>query len=110
MDVEEAKEGEAKEGGEAPKVAKKKKAPEPTSFALSNPSRVTPEQEKFVSFNESRYTPVNPRSKATGIVILVDHTPEVPEEVVKVELPGLDSDKDEAKPPEPFEWSPDMQR
>jgi len=27
----------------------------------------------------------------------------------QVELPGSDTDKDEAKPPEPFEWSPDMQ-
>ena len=133
----ETKEDE-KEGAEGEaKAAKKKKAPEPTSFALANPSRVTPEQEQHVSFNlEQRYVPVNPRSKPAGIVVLIDRTPDEPEEVVQVtscapspllcfrspgaitvamcrlvqvELPASDAEKDEASPPGPFEWSPDMQ-
>ena len=97
--------------GEDAKVSpKKKKIVEPTSFSLANPSRVTPEQEQHVSFNlEQRYVPVNPRSKPAGIVVLVDRTPDEPQEVVQVKLPGSDSEKDEAAPPEPFEWSPDMQ-
>jgi hypothetical protein len=63
----------------------KKKGPEPRTFLLSNPSRVTPEQEQFVAFDiDQRYVPVNPRSKPAGIVVLVDHTPDEPEEVAKV--------------------------
>jgi 26S proteasome regulatory subunit N2 len=90
------------------KVTKKKKVAEPSQFSLSNPSRVTPEQEQYVSFDmQQRYVPINPRSKPAGIVILVDRTPEEAEEVVQVDLPSLDSEKDEASPPEPFEWSPD---
>ena len=72
-----------------------KKGPEPSrikklrlnlrSFELQNPSRITPEQENFVSFNlEQRYVPVNPRSKPAGIVVLVDRTPDEPEDVVQV--------------------------
>jgi len=88
MDTEpEAKESAATENGdEEAKVApKKKKGPEPTSFRLSNPSRVTPEQEKFVSFVlDQRYAPVNSRGKPAGIVILADRTPDEPQEVVQV--------------------------
>lgn len=89
MDVEpETKEGavEKSDGdGEAKAVPKKKKGPEPTSFRLANPSRVTPEQEKFVSFDlTQRYVPVNPHGKPAGIVMLVDRTPNEPEEVVQV--------------------------
>jgi 26S proteasome regulatory subunit N2 len=73
------------EGASEEKGAKKKRVPEPTSFALPNPSRVTPEQERFVSFDPAqRYAPVNPRSKPAGIVILVDRTPEEPEDVAQV--------------------------
>ena len=62
-----------------------KKGPEPLSFELQNPSRITPEQENFVSFNlEQRYVPVNPRSKPAGIVVLVDRTRDEPEDVVQV--------------------------
>jgi 26S proteasome regulatory subunit N2 len=71
--------------GEAKVAPKKKKGPEPTSFRLSNPSRVTPEQEKFVSFDlDQRYAPVNSRGKPAGIVILADRTPDEPQEVVQV--------------------------
>jgi 26S proteasome regulatory subunit N2 len=87
MDVEpETKEGAVENGdGEAKAAPKKKKGPEPTSFRLANPSRVTPEQEKFVSFDlHQRYVPVNPDAKPAGIVMLVDRTPDEPEEVVQV--------------------------
>eukprot|EP01083_Nonionella_stella_P128431 389209_1 len=82
------------------KAPKKKKVAEPNQFLLNNPSRVTPEQEQYVSFDmQQRYVPINPRSKPAGIVILVDRTPEEPEDVVQVDLLSLDSDKDEASPP-----------
>lgn len=129
-------EGKEAEGKESEvKTTKKKRVPEPTSFTLLNPSRATPEQEQYLSFNlDQRYAPVNPRSKPCGIIVLVDRTPDEDQDVVqvrpreasqlsntrmphlsffswsqKVELPGSDSEKDEAKPPDPFEWSPDMQ-
>lgn len=74
---------ETEDAGET--VESKKKGPEPTSFELSNPSRVTPEQELFVSFNlEQRYVPINPRSKPAGIVILIDRNPDEPDDVVQV--------------------------
>mmetsp|Transcript_12057 Transcript_12057/g.28050 ORF Transcript_12057/g.28050 Transcript_12057/m.28050 type:complete len:305 (+) Transcript_12057:194-1108(+) len=114
-DVMDADEGEEKkiEGGEEKKEEepeKKKKGPEPLSFKLSNPSRVTPEQVQYVSFDmNQRYTPINPRSKPAGIVILMDKTPDEPEDVTAVEVPTNDGNEDEADAPEPFEWSPAMQ-
>lgn len=69
------------------KTVKKKKVAEPNQFLLANPSRVTPEQEQFVSFDmQQRYVPINPRSKPAGIVILMDRTPDEPEEVLQVIL------------------------
>lgn len=67
----------------------KKKLPEPSSFELKNPSRITPEQEQCVSFNlEQRYVPINPRSKPAGIIVLADRTPDEPEVVLQV-LPSV---------------------
>merc|ERR1711941_183796 len=113
------KEGEQTEKGDDSKTtnensdkkeeetSNKPKTPEPLSFTLANPSRVTPEQERFVSFDmQQRYVPVNPWTKPVGIVMLVDQQPDSPEEVSKVKFPTVDGD-DEAEPPEPFEWSPD---
>ena len=103
----ESKEGEEKgdgDGEEEKSESKKRKGPEPSSFSLSNSSRVTPEQEQFVSFNmDQRYIPINPRSKPAGIVVLIDRTPDEEEDVLEVEVPTNDGDDDEADPPEPFE-------
>lgn len=51
--VEEKKgtEGDEKEAGEKPEAPKPKKEPEPTSFKIKNPARVTPSQEPFVHFD-----------------------------------------------------------
>lgn len=69
----------------APAPAKKEK--EPTSFVLSNPCRIIPVQTKFVSVvsaEEQRYAPVGQRTRCpSGIVMLVDLDPSVPEEVHK---------------------------
>jgi len=107
VEGEDAGAGEAGEAADAEAKAAKKKEPEPSSFRLANPSRVTPEQVKFVSWDlQQRYVPVNPRSKPSGLVMLVDREPEEPEEVSQVKVPSGDEDENEAEPPEPFEWSP----
>lgn len=44
--------------------------------------------------------------KPLGIIMLLDCTPEEPEDVALVEAPSTDPDGEEAAPPEPFEWTP----
>lgn len=53
-----------------------------------------------------RYVPVRKSGKPLGIVMLVDRTPEEPEDVAMVEAPSADADEEEADPPAPFEWTP----
>merc|ERR1712232_1444858 len=56
---------------------KKKREPEPTSYTISNPSRITTLQSEYCSFStDQRYTPICPNSKPIGVVILTDRTPE----------------------------------
>merc|ERR1712048_1086029 len=77
------------------------KAPEPTSFKISNPGRVTLQQQQFVTFGEQRYRPVLPIKR--GIVMLIDSAPERPEELVEPEVPSEDGDNSkEPAPPKPF--------
>lgn len=110
---EEDKAGEHKEekedgGGATTTTAETKKPaePEPTSFTLGNPARVTPAQEALVSFQaDQRYVPVRRQVKPTGIIMLLDTRPGEPEDVAAVESPPLEGDEDEAEPPEPFEWT-----
>ncbi|CAB1113322.1 unnamed protein product [Ectocarpus sp. CCAP 1310/34] len=112
--VEEQKgtDGDEKEVGEKPEAPKPKKEPEPTSFKIKNPARVTPSQEPFVHFDmEQRccsdaYVPVRKTGKPLGIIMLLDRTPDEPEDVALVEAPSTDPDGEEADPPEPFEWTP----
>ncbi|CAM9543493.1 unnamed protein product [Ectocarpus sp. 6 AP-2014] len=100
-------EGDEKEAGEKPDAPKLKKEPEPTSFKIKNPARVTPSQEPFVHFDmEQRYVPVRKTGKPLGIIMLLDRTPDEPEDVALVEAPSTDPDGEEADPPEPFEWTP----
>lgn len=44
--------------------------------------------------------------KPLGIIMLLDRTPDEPEDVALVEAPSTDPDGEEADPPEPFEWTP----
>merc|ERR1712125_220787 len=88
---------------------KKKREPEPTSYTISNPSRITTLQSEYCSFNtDQRYTPICPNSKPIGVVILTDRTPE--EEETEGDLGDAikapSSDEDEGDMPEPFEWAP----
>lgn len=88
---------------------KKKREPEPTSYTVSNPSRITALQSEYCSFSAGqRYTPICPEAKPIGVVILTDSTPE--EEETEGDLGDAikapSSDEDEGDMPEPFEWAP----
>lgn len=85
---------------------KKKREPEPGSFRVKNPCRVTKSQSEFCEFDfNQRYRPVRPTGKKIGVVVLIDSTPGEEEDVAAVKSPSLDYE-DEADPPEPFEWAP----
>jgi hypothetical protein len=65
-----------------------KPEPEPTSFKISNPSRLLPTQVKYLSLDPAaRYVPVCRRNGRAvlpvGIVVLADANPEAPEDVSK---------------------------
>ncbi|GMI08303.1 hypothetical protein TrVE_jg10477 [Triparma verrucosa] len=99
---EEEKEGE--EDSEAAKK-KKKKGPEPKSFELNNPSRMTKSQVRVCEPKPGRYHPVLAGAKS-GIILLTDTTPtEEDDEVEKVTVPSVE--EEEAKMPEPFVWRPE---
>ena len=63
---------------------KPKKAKEPSSYILSNPSRLIPTQIRFISLqNNQRYAPIRTRTTPSGIIILMDFDPNAPEIVAK---------------------------
>ncbi|KAL3916983.1 MAG: hypothetical protein SGILL_004925, partial [Bacillariaceae sp.] len=122
MDVDgekpETKEEEkAKEGGEgeamdvekpeeAEKKPKKKREPEPTTFRISNPSRITTAQSAVCEFDlEQRYRPIRTDEKPFGVIILTDSTPGEEEDLGAIKAPSLEPEG-ECAPPEPFEWTP----
>jgi 26S proteasome regulatory subunit N2 len=83
---------------------KKKREPEPTSFSVSNPARITMAQANVCAFDLSqRYRPIRPEEKPYGVIMLTDSTPDEEEDVSAVKSPAQE---DEADPPEPFEWTP----
>eukprot|EP00808_Paulinella_micropora_P016424 g17140.t1 len=102
--AEEKSEGDKdKKEGEAEKAA-----PEPLFEVLRNPARVTTAQRSNVKFDpkNQRYTPV--KQSLSGIVMLRDKTPGLPEKIVvtkapTVGVPGIS--EDEPDPPEPFEFT-----
>lgn len=99
---------ESKKKEEEKKEAeKKKKVEEPSSFSVSNPSRVTPQQHGFISEVNGRYHPVTQQARGTGIVLLVDTKPDEEESIYqpkapKIGVPGVSAD--EPEPPEPFQF------
>jgi 26S proteasome regulatory subunit N2 len=104
------KEGKSKDGEDGDEdEGEKKEGPEPESFTLSNPTRVTRNQEPLISFDsDNRYQPVTRNAKPVGIVILTDRTPDEEEDVATVDAPPIGGDaEEEADPPEPFEWEPE---
>jgi 26S proteasome regulatory subunit N2 len=112
---EEKKEGEEKDekmdtdkegAAEEPKKVKKKREPEPTSFRVGNPARITTAQSAVCEFDLSqRYRPIRPEEKPFGVVILTDSTPGEAEDLGAVKAPSLEPEG-ECAPPEPFEWAP----
>merc|ERR1712154_568373 len=88
------------------KKAKKKREPEPTSFRLSNPCRITKAQAEFCQFDlKQRYRPIILNEKPFGVIMLTDETPDEEEDLGTVKAPSVESE-DEADAPEPFEWTP----
>lgn len=118
MDVENAEEktddkkAEEKADGEEEKQEKKpkkKREPEPTSFRISNPSRVTTAQSQECEFDlTQRYRPIRVEEKPVGVIILIDSTPGEAEDLGAVKAPSLEPEG-ECAPPEPFEWTPPEQ-
>ena len=123
-------------------LAKTKKEKEPSSFTVTNPSRVVPAQIRFLSLQRTtttgastggqnyedlggsggtggadvgimdtprnqRYIPVDitRRSAPSGIIMLIDEDPTLPEVVEKIER-ILIGQVEEAVAPEPFIWDP----
>mmetsp|Transcript_9882 Transcript_9882/g.17772 ORF Transcript_9882/g.17772 Transcript_9882/m.17772 type:complete len:973 (-) Transcript_9882:69-2987(-) len=83
---------------------KKKRGPEPTSFRISNPARITTTQADVCGFDlNQRYRPIRPEEKPYGVIMLTDSTPGEEEELGAVKTPAQE---DEADPPEAFEWTP----
>nr|XP_019007714.1 26S proteasome regulatory subunit N2 [Kwoniella pini CBS 10737]OCF46495.1 26S proteasome regulatory subunit N2 [Kwoniella pini CBS 10737] len=85
--------------------AQKKKPSEPSSYTLSNLSRVTPNQLQYISFpSEGRYAPIRPSFEkpdginASGsIVVVKDNTPEKDGEYVELDKslwPGQSPEQD----------------
>ena len=109
MDVDGAKpeEGDAaaasSAGGGAKK--KKKKEPEPTSFRVGNPARVTSSQSSHCRYDlGQRYRPVRPDGPPSGVIMLTDSEPgEDDAELGAVRTPAQE---EEADPPLAFEWAP----
>ena len=99
MDVE-------KEGGAEDKKPKKKREPEPTSFRVPNPARITKAQSEVCEFDlNQRYRPIRPEEKPFGVIVLTDSTPEEEEDLGAVMSPSLEPER-ELPPPEPFDWKP----
>lgn len=102
------KEEEAKDEEEevVEEKKKKKREPEPKSFRLSNPCRITKAQAKFCAFDlEQRYRPVRPNETPFGVILVTDSTPGEKEDLGAVRAPSLEPEG-ELPPPEPFEWKP----
>merc|ERR1711976_187696 len=96
--------------GEVEKKVKKNKEPEPTSYTLSNPCRITKAQADYCAFDRSqRYQPVrnhqNQGEKPCGVILVTDSTPGEEEDLGTIKPPSIESE-DEADAPEPFYWSP----
>ena len=112
-DEKEKKEGDAdamdvdgKEDTEGEKPKKKKREPEPTTFRIGNPARITVKQAEVCEFDLSqRYRPVRVEEKPFGVLILTDSTPGEEEDLGAVKAPSLEPEGETA-PPEPFEWVP----
>lgn len=115
MDVDESEKKDEKEDKEEEEEKKeedekkkRKREPEPTSFKVSNPSRITHAQAEHCVFtDDQRYRPILSTTKPMGVIILTDTTPNsVEEEDFGAVLAPSMEPEGELPPPEPFEWTP----
>ncbi|KAJ2551982.1 proteasome regulatory particle base subunit [Coemansia sp. RSA 1933] len=98
-------------GSDSKTQKKSRKPASESSFTITNLSRVLPYQEKYVKWSAgSRYVPVK-QGRASGVLLVRDTTPNVPEDLIPSKLPISPGDDDEAaadaeevQPPEPFEY------
>lgn len=91
---------------EEEKKPKKKREPEPTTFRVGNPARITAAQSLVCEFDlGQRYRPIRPEEKPFGVIILTDSTPGEAEDLGAVKAPSLEPEG-ECAPPELFEWTP----
>ncbi|KAL3922972.1 MAG: hypothetical protein SGILL_001920 [Bacillariaceae sp.] len=103
---EKPKEGAEGEVMDVEKKPKKKREPEPTTFRISNPARITTAQSGVCEFDlEQRYRPIRTDEKPFGVIILTDSTPGEDEDLGAIKAPSLEPEG-ECAPPEPFEWAP----
>jgi 26S proteasome regulatory subunit N2 len=94
------------DGEQAGPKPKKKREPEPVSFRLKNPARITTAQSEVCEFDlNQRYRPIWSEEKPFGVIILTDSTPEEEEDLGAVKPPSLEPEG-ELAPPDPFEWTP----
>jgi len=101
-DVKAEEEGDEIEAGKV----KVKREPEPATFRLLNPCRITKAQAKVCAFDTNqRYRPIHHEEKPCGVIMVTDSTPGEDEDLGTVKAPSIESE-DEADPPEPFEWTP----
>ena len=83
---------------------RKKREPEPLSFFIANPARVTKAQSQYCSFDpKQRYRPVRSDESPSGVIMLYDCSPDEEEYIGTVKSPSLEP-LGELAPPEPFEW------
>jgi 26S proteasome regulatory subunit N2 len=106
MDVD-ACDDKPEEEEEADKKLKKKREPEPTTFRVSNPARITKSQSLVCAFDlNQRYRPIRPDEKPVGVIMLSDSTPETEDEELGTVKSPSDDPIGELAPPEPFLWTP----
>jgi len=83
-----------------------KKTPEPSTYIMSNPSRLTPSQIPFVGYDPTnRYDPVDIDHRG-GIIVLNDKTPDEAEEIIEFNDDFNNGEDGDYEIPEPFEWIP----
>lgn len=90
---------------------------EPDFCDLSNPSRVLVPQLEKISLEDCRYAPIRPGRLHAGVSILIDTSPDKPEELVEMKIPpstaaGTAEDDDDdgvVAPPEPFEFDEEIE-
>lgn len=102
----ENKEEETKEEAAEDKADIERKAPQPSEFRVSNPSRITASQSLVCQYDlEQRYRPIRPTSTPMGVIIVKDTLTQEDDELETLRSPA-DEPEGETVPPEPFVWTP----